>query len=303
MHEDTSSNKTMITFKEFLLEGGNATSKYNTERATGSDIKHVLGKLSSILSIPVQELKNDLLGSTGLTLKGVKKDSGDIDIAMNAQDSAITEIDKKMKAAVNGEGVYNAGTKVGSYAFPVGDKKVQVDLMFVNNKDWAKFIYHAAQGDGSNYPGAVRNIILMTALAHTQEDGKDFVIRDDSGKSIVRASKAIRMDSGMQRLFKMAKKNPKTGEYNKSVETVSPDELEAHLKEIGKDIKFSKDQDHTNNPDEIAAHIFGKGVKAKDLMTAEDVIKQINKLKNASEVKAAARKELERIKLPVPSEL
>ena len=293
----------MKTFKEFLLEGGNATSKYSTQRATSADIQKVLSKISTILSIPVDNLKADLLGSTGLTLKGIKKDSGDIDIAMNAQDSDITEIDKKMKAAVNGEGTYNSGTKVGSYAFPVNDKKVQVDLMFVNNKDWAKFIYHSAQGDGSNYPGAVRNIILFTALAHTQKDGEDFVIRDESGKSVVRASKAIRMDSGMQRLFKMAKKNPKTGEYNKSVETVSPDELEAHLKEIGKDIKFSKDQDHTNNPDEVAAHIFGKGVKASDLMTAEDVIKQVNKLKNASEVKSAARKELERLKMEIPSEL
>ena len=53
----------------------------------------------------------------------------------------------------------------------------------------------------------------------------------------------------------------------------------------GEDINFSKEQDHTNNPDDIAAHIFGSSVKAKDIMTAEDVIKQISKLKNASEKK------------------
>jgi hypothetical protein len=111
------------------------------------------------------------------------------------------------------------------------------------------------------------------------------------------------MDSGMKRLFKMAKLNAKTGQYNKSVDTVKPEDIEAHLKQLGKNIKFSHDTDFTDDPDAVAAHIFGKGVKAKDIMTAEDVIKQVKKMKNAKEVLAAAKSELERNKLPVPKEL
>lgn len=293
----------MISFKIFLLEGGHATEKYQTQRAKPADVKAVLEFVSKVLSIPFDTLKNDLLGSTELTLLGKKEDSGDVDIAMSLKDSDVNLIDKKMKEATNNEGSYNAGTKVGSYAVPVNGKKIQVDLMFVGNKEWAKFSYHSALGRGSNYPGAVRNIILFTALAYTQYPGKDFVLRNKEGKTVVRASPGITMDAGMKRLFKMAKINPKTGEYNKSVETVKPEDIEAHLKQLGKNEKFSHDADFTDDPDKVAAHIFGKGVKASDIMTAENVIKRIRALKNGQVILSAAKSELVRNKLPVPKEL
>lgn len=293
----------MITFKQFLLEGGHATSKYDVQRADASDIKGALQFVSKALGVSFDTLKNDLLGSTELTLLGKKKDSGDIDIAFSLEKSDVEDINKKMLNATNDEGGYNSGTRVGSYAIPVNGKKVQVDLMFVNNKDWAKFIYHSEQGVGSEYPGAVRNIILMTALAHTQEPGKDFVMRDEDGRAVVRASKSIKMDLGMERLFKMAKVNAKTGKYNKGLDKVDPKEIEAHLQSLGKKVKFSHDPEITDNPNHIAEYVFGKGVKAKDIMSAENVIKQIKKLKNASEIIAACKSELERLKLPVPKEL
>lgn len=293
----------MITFKQFLLEGGHATAKFNVERANASDVKAALQFVSKALGVPYDTLKNDLLGSTELTLLGKKKDSGDIDIAFSLEKSDVDDINKKMIDATNNEGAYNSGTRVGSYAVPVNGKKVQVDLMFVNNKDWAKFIYHSEQGAGSEYPGAVRNIILMTALAHTQEPGKDFVMRDEDGRAVVRASRSIKMDLGMERLFKMAKVNAKTGKYNKGLDKVDPKEIEAHLQSLGKKVKFSHDPEITDNPDHIAAYVFGSGVKAKDIMSAENVIKQIKKLKNADEIVAACKSELERLKLPVPKEL
>lgn len=293
----------MITFKQFLAEGGHATEKYNTSRAKSADIKAALEFVSKTLDIPFETLKNDLLGSTELTLLGKKEDSGDVDIAFSLKDHDVQEINKKMLAATDNEGGYNAGTKVGSYAVPVNGKKIQVDLMYVNNKDWAKFAYHSEIGRGSKYPGAVRNIILFTALAHTQEPGKDFVLRDENGRAIVRASKSVTMDSGMKRLFKMAKINAKTGAYNKTVDNADPKDIEAHLKLIGKDIKFSHDQEFTDKPDDVAAFVFGKGTKASDILSAENVIKKVKQMKNAPEVIKAAKSELERLKLPVPAEL
>ena len=293
----------MQSFKQFLLESGNATASYHTERANASDIKAALSFVSDALDIDLKTIQSDLLGSTELTLLGKKKDSGDIDIAMSSSENDPAEINRKMLAAVNGEGGYNAGTKVGSYAVPVNGKKVQVDLMFVPNKKWAKFSYHSALGRGSKYPGAVRNIILLTALAHTQEPGKDFALRDEDGKVIARASKSVKLDSGMERLFKAAKKNAKTGKFNKTIETVDPKQLEQILKDLGKDIKFSHDKEHTDNPDHVAEFIFGSKVKAADIMTAEDVISQIKKLKNASTILAAAKSELTRLKLEIPQEL
>ncbi len=66
---------------------------------------------------------------------------------------------KKMLELTGNEGAYNKGTNIGSYAVDVGGKKVQVDLMFVASKEWAKFIFHSAHGDGSKFPGVVRNFL------------------------------------------------------------------------------------------------------------------------------------------------
>jgi hypothetical protein len=293
----------MFTFKQFLIEGGHATEKWNTERANQSDIKEALTFVSKTLDIPYETLQSDLLGSTALTLMGKKKDSGDIDIAFSYKDSSPEEINTKMLAACNGEGLYNPGTKVGSYAVPANGKKIQVDIMFVGRKEWAKFTYHSEIGNGSKYPGVIRNIILTTALALTQEPGKDFVLRDEEGKTIARASKSIKLDQGMERLFKMSKLNAKTGKYNKSLDKADPKDIEAHLKSIGKDIKFSHDPEMSDNPDDVAKFIFGPSVKAKDIMSAENVIAQIKKLKNAKEILARCKAELTRLKLEIPEEL
>lgn len=295
----------MITFKNFLQErdqsSGKSTAKYGTKRANASDISAALDFVSKTIGVPVEKLRQNLLGSANLTIQGKRDDSGDVDIALPVDENDPQEVHDKMIKAISGEGEYRSGSKIGSYAVPVKGKKVQVDLMFVKNEDWAKFIYHSS-GD-SKYPGAVRNIILFTTLAYVQEPNKDFVIRDDEGKPIARASRSIHMDSGMKRLFKMAKVNQKTGKRKKTLDSVSPDELAAYLKEIGKDIKFSSDVDLIDDPDQVAAFIFGEGVKANNIMTAEDVIKHLKKLPNADEIIEASKSELERNDLPIPSEL
>ncbi len=293
----------MITFKQFLIEGGHATEKFSTQRAKPADVKAALEFVSKTIGIPYSTLKNDLLGSTELTLAGKKEDSGDIDIALELGKHDMEDINKKMLAVVNGEGVLNRGTKVGSYAVPVNGKKVQVDLMFVNSRDWAKFSYHSDQGRGSKYPGAVRNIIMMTALAHTQEPEKDFVMRDEEGNVVARASRSIKMDTGMERLFKAAKKNPKTGKYNKTLDKMSGEELEKLLSAAGVKAKFSKDPDVITDPKKVVEFIFGKGVKPEDVSSAEKVIARIKKLKNSAEILKAAKSELERLKMIVPEEL
>lgn len=291
----------MITFKQFLIEGGNATSKWHTERANQSDVKAALEFVSKAINVPYETLKRDLLGSTELTLLGKKKDSGDIDIAFSVKDADAESIDEKMRAATNGEGGYNKGTRVGSYAVPVNGKKVQVDLMFVNDKDWAKFIYHSSLGNGSKYPGAVRNILMFTALTKRQVPGEDFVLRDDEGNVLARASRSIKMDTGMERLFKVAKKT-KNG-YSKMLDKVGPEDVTAFLKELGKEVKFKGDPDITSDPATVVQFIFGKGVKPEDVKTAEQVIALIKKQKDAAEILKAGKSELERLKMVVPEEM
>lgn len=156
-------------------------------------------------------IASSLLGSAELTFSGNRKDSGDIDIAIPVDKLSPENAHAKMSKLSSGRGTYNKGTKVGSYAVSVGNKNVQVDLMFVSDVQWAKFIYHSSHGKNSNYSGVVRNIMLFTALTFVQQKGKDFVERDKDGNAIARASRSVKMNSGMERLFKARKHNPKTG--------------------------------------------------------------------------------------------
>lgn len=290
----------MITFREFLAEGGAATEKWKTERATSADVQAALEFTSKATGLSLAELKKNLLGSGRLTLGGSKDDSGDVDIAVKASD--LSSINKKMMDAVEGKGSFNSGTKIGSYAVPVNSKRVQVDLMFVEDLAWARFMFHASES--SKFPGAVRNIILFAALSRRQEPEKDVVLRDEeTGKVIARASRSIHMNAGMKRLFKAIKLNKKTGKLNKNLETVTPAELETHLRTLGSSAKFSKEVDLVSDPDKVAAFIFGPGVKATDIMTAEDIIRQVKKLKNSAEILSAAKADLEKLNLPVPAEL
>ena len=292
------------SFKTFLLlEGGKATEKFKTQRATKQDIEKAISLVSGALGIDSSVIKDNLLGSTRLTLLGKKKDSGDIDIALDTNEIDPVEADKKMLALTKGEGYMNKGTKIGSYAVNVGGKKVQVDLMFVSDKHWAKFIYHSEQGNGSKYPGAVRNILLASAVRFTHEPGKDILIKDKD-QVIARASRAIKLDVGLERLFKMASKSKRTGQWSRSMNKVKPTDLQKHVDQLtDKPVKFSHDADVITDPDAVAKFIFGPSVKATDIMTAENVIAHIKKLKNASDIFKSARESLELASLPIPSEM
>lgn len=289
-----------LTFKQYLTEGGNATAKFGVERATKADIEKAIELVSNTLNL--KDIQDRLLGSTNLTLSGHKKDSGDIDIAINNEEIPMKEAHQKMMALTNNMGSINMGTKIGSYAVDVGGKKVQVDLMFVNSKSWAKFIYYSSHGDKSEYPGVVRNLLLQAVARNKHEPGKDFIIKKDD-KLIARASRAIKLDVGLERLFKLAAKNKK-GEYTDTMNKIQPANLAAAAKDIsGKNIKFSHDPDIINDPDLVAQWLFGSEVTANDIMTAEQVIGQIKKLDNAQQIIADATASLKKNKQPIPSEL
>jgi hypothetical protein len=291
----------VTTFKQFLAEGGAATEKFNTQRATKEDIEKALDIVGRTLNLP--DIKNRTLGTVHLTLAGKKNDSGDIDIVIGNDEMSSEQANLKMMELVNNEGTFNKGTKIGSYAVDVGGKKVQVDLMFVNDKTWAKFIYYSSEGDKSKYPGVVRNFLLMAAMRHTHEGGKDFIMKY-KGEVVARASRAIKLDTGVERLFKAAKYDKETKTFGKTMNKMDPGQLAMHAQAIsGKKIKFDPSPDIITDPDTVAKFLFGQNVSAKDIMTAEDVIKQIRARKDAQEIFADATKSLKEAKLPIPEEL
>lgn len=290
----------MITFKQFLIEGGAATKEYTTERANQADVNAALQFVTKHTGIPLETLKNNLLGSTPHTLAGKKKDSGDIDIAFEIGKYDVDELVGKMLKAVNDEGEYNKGTKVGSFAVPVNGKKVQVDFMFVKDENWAKFGFHSAAE--SKHKGIVRNFLIINLMKRLFVPGKDFVLHDDQGNEIARVRRGFKMDTGLERLFRLAPMR-KDGKGRTAMKSVKPEELEAELKRMGKNIEFSKDSTSITDPDKAAEFMFGKGVKAADVLSAEQVIALIKKRKDHAAIFKDAIVDIQNAKQPVPDEI
>ena len=295
------------TFKLFLIEGGNATKEWGTKRVTRKDIDDVLKILSAALSIDKKELEDNLLGTTRLTYANLRKNSGDIDIAVSrSKKSKFLPIIKQIS---NQQVVDNTGTKVCSFVVTTSSSKpVQVDMMFTENPNFAHFIYHSSEGENSKYPGATRNIMLMTLATFILEIGKDFVVKNEKNEIIARASRSLKLDVGLERLFKVAKRRKDGQGRVKSLEKVSPDELESELKDIDSSRigKFTKSPEIINDPDKIAEFLFGAGVKSSSIMTAEDVAAMIKKKFKGQKLKkiiSAIKEQLTDNELEIPSEL
>lgn len=289
------------------MEGGKATKKWRTERATKSDVKKVVELIAQALKKDKEEIAQNLLGTSRLTYQGHRKSSGDIDITLSDKNFSGTHREILKLAA--GRGLYNTGTKVASYAIDVGNGKlVQVDLMPAGSLELSKFMHYSTEGVDSKYKGAVRNIILMTLATFILEEGKDFVIKDEEGQIIARASRSLKLDVGLERLFKVAKMRKDGQGRVKNPEKVSPDELEHELDQIEPTRvgKFVKSADIINDPDQIAHFFFGKKVFAKDIMTAEQVIDLIKKKYRGPQLKeiiTAIKDQLKQQEFEVPSEL
>lgn len=293
----------MITFKQFLLEGGKATAKFGTERATQEDMKYALNFVAKQTGVPVSTLEDRLLGSARLTYKGAQKDSGDVDIAMNEKEINRDDVIDKMTFAT-GNKPHVTGGSTYSFAVPVSaNKKVQVDLMFVPDVEWAKFSHYASEH--SAHKSGVRNELLHSALKFSLEPDKDVRVKDIGGNDIARASRAYKLDKGVERIFKVAPMRKDGKGRVKSVVDATPDEVQRALNDIGHKAKFSPDSDVIRDPDAFAKLLFGPSVKGKDLMSTEQLIRIIKKHKaaDANAIFKDAVKGIKRLKFQVPDEL
>lgn len=253
-----------------LTEGGKALSKAGVGRISKSDIKPTIDLVAKTTKIPVSDLH--ALGSVGKV-----ESSGDIDLAVDISKHQPEQIHAKMVKLVGEDNsVFNKGTKIGSYSVPIaGDAKkglVQVDLMFVDNVDWAKFAYFSA-GDKSKYKGKIRTILLSSVASSLNEKGKDVFKYDKNGDLLVRVGRGIELSKGLIRLMKMRPlKKGSTTEYLKSMKSVSLDDI----KKAHPELEFSNDTAIIDNPKQVVELLFGKGVTPNDVETAEQVLKLIN---------------------------
>ena len=269
-----------LTLKQFLIEGGKATAHLGTSRASQSDIQEALKVLAPIMDTTPDKLKDHILGSGRLTLMGKQKDSGDLDIAVISKDpeSLVSDISKMVKSEPR-----KIGSSTYSFAVPVlGSKKIQVDIMFVPSLDWAAFSHYASED--SKHKSGVRNELLHAALKHSAEPGKDLIVRDKDGNLIVRVSRSYDLINGVKRVFKIAKKRKDGKGRVKGLEHVSPEEVQATLKELGMSDQFSKDTDAILDPKRFAEMLFGRNTQIEDLRSTENLIKLISARKDKNEI-------------------
>lgn len=277
----------MITFKEFLLnpiklsEGGRATAALGTIRANKSDIVAALKAVSKTIGISYDDLVDDLLGSTKQTLEGTKKDSGDIDVAITDNEKR-DEYEEKMSKTFGAP--RKTGGNVLSYAVPTtGDRKVQLDFMFVSDKNYAKFSYHSEPG--SKFKGAVRNLLIYSLVLNTPEVGKDVRIKDKDGNEVARASRSWQLDTGLKRVFKIAPLRKDGKGRTKSMVKATPEEVQAVAKEYGYKGTISKEEDNIISPSKIAQMLLGSGGTEKDLKTSAENLISIIKKKRSDHAK------------------
>lgn len=173
----------MITFKQFiLLEGGNVFKNADGTSATTSikksDVFKVVDDVSEIVRI---NLLDNLLGSTGK-----KEVSGDIDIgALKSQkDTIYNDLLNYCKKNNLDDSQYVRRTGAGIHfkaKIPGTDEYAQVDFLFVNNLDFAKFFL--ANNESLPYKGVHRNIVLA-CLAKARNlkflSGDGLITRDAS---------------------------------------------------------------------------------------------------------------------------
>jgi hypothetical protein len=292
----------VTTFKQFLLEGGAATAAHHTERATKTDIEAALRFVSKHTGISLDTLKDNLLGSTRQTLSGQKKDSGDVDIAIETDGNDVEKMVEKMRLATKMGKVKRTGEGIYSFAVPtINDKKVQVDLMLVPSAKWARFGFHSEPT--SKHKGAVRNLLLVNLMKRIFEKDKDFVIKDEAGKEVIRVRRGFTMDAGIKRTFRLAPMRKDGKGRVAGMAKVTPDEIETELKRLGIKKTFSKDADPILDPDKAATFMFGQGVLAKHIMSAEQVIALIAKRPDSDAIFKGAIADFKKSGLDIPQEL
>ena len=152
-----------------LNEGGNvfkdAKGQSRTQRINQTDVKSTLAWLEEML--PGLDLQNNTLGSTG-----IKDTSGDLDIAVDANQVTKEELETQLRQWATGHGfrpeewVKKSGTAV-HFLTPINGRPdqgyVQTDFMFMRNVPWSKFVLGAMPTD-SRYKGRERNV-LMNSIA------------------------------------------------------------------------------------------------------------------------------------------
>ena len=260
----------MKSFKQYIKEGGNAVK--DVGRINQENVADTLKSISTgiIKVLKIKDKDTGLLGSTGKKKPGGS--SGDIDMAIDANkvlrandikvaDELFDFIADKVKK-ISKSTVSNKGTGVISLEWPIANtdgkqknKKVQLDLMIVNNLDLAKFNFWSPSDEQSKWKGIYRNILLSSMASamdfETVEKGFDV-----DGKEIPVTLRRNFMDLKRGLIRGLQTRIGKSGK------------LFANGRKQTIETKILKDQ-----PDDIVKAILGPSFTVKDTESFESLFK------------------------------
>ena len=294
-------SKKLLTFKLFL-EGGAATQEQGTQRVTKQDIDTIIPTICSVLQISEEDARNQMVGSTQLVMSGTKQDSGDIDFITTSEsqeqkDQIVQLFSQKFGPAKK------IGESIFSFAAPVGQKKVQFDLMFVESVEWGKFSYYA--DPESKYKSGVRNELLHAILKNSMQPGKDLVIKDEEGNIIAKVARSFYLNSGLKRVFKMAHQKDDGSGFTKALSHAQPKDIQQMLDDNGIVKSFSHSAEETIIPEKFVEELFGPDVTVDSISSAEKIISLVKeKMPNKSQkIFSDAKRGMIKRKFDIPQEM
>jgi hypothetical protein len=245
--------------------GGNAMKEAGAVPVLASEIPQVLAFVSELSEIPIEDLHP--VGSTGKTPW-----SSDVDLAVDVTKYPVDKYHAILSAKLGPRAWLNFGTMVASYAIPINDKVIQVDLMFTDNLEWAKFAYWSPTALESDYKGAVRTMLLMGVAASINEDGVDY-FQYDTDELIVRVGRTFDLSRGLRRIvqYRPARKNGDG--WVKNMKTVTLEDLKRLIAPIP---NLPETETPTvTDPRKALEIMFGRTVDPREVEDAESVLRLI----------------------------
>ena len=254
-----------MNFKDFtmLLEGGAALKK--TSPITQTEAREVLPLIIKQVStaLGLTKLNVRQLGSAG---KKPKDDdtSGDIDLAVKAE---AADVEKALsKLAFDGK-TYRImkGINVYSFAYDLGEKTIQVDLMPVANVRYAEWASQANELDlKDGLKGSHRNELFFAVAKHIDPQ---VIKRDADGSPLI-----------LRRYFYDLQKGLMLGTQTREGK-----------KKSGKNFKTVEKKILTDDPVKVTQFLFGDHVTPDQVATFKGTLAAIESPKFSHKV---ARKEI-----------
>jgi hypothetical protein len=240
-----------ISEVQVLLEGGSAIK--GAEKITQVEARHAIPDLLDKIA-KVLDVDRKLVKATGSAGRKPADDdlSGDIDVIVEVRPGKVElalpklAYDKETFRVMRGINVF-------SFAAKVADKLVQVDIMPVEDINYAEWSYSANERDlKQGLKGAHRNEVLF-AIAHL--GNRNVLSKDKNGEPLE-----------VERYFYDLSKGLMSGKQSR----------------VGKKGKITKNWETTDkhlltrNPDKVAELMFGKGVNAKRISTFNGALNAVN---------------------------